>query len=63
MLRPVTALPVDSKLILCGVFLHVVTQLGSSEKGKSMGLQEVHPRKPWDFGSVGLAWQGPVMGT
>jgi len=32
-LHPAVELPVDSKLSLCGVFLHAVTQLGSREKG------------------------------
>ena len=30
---PAIESPIDSELSLCGVFLHVVTQLGSREKG------------------------------
>ena len=33
MLGPMIGLPVDSKLSLCGVFLHWVTQLSFREKG------------------------------
>jgi hypothetical protein len=39
-------LPVDSKLRLCGVFLHVVTQLGSRERYGMVaecGIQEHMP--------------------
>lgn len=47
MLHPETELPVDSELSLCGVFLHVATQLGSREKGTvaKCGLARSTPQK------------------
>ena len=52
---PVIELPDNSELNLCGVFLHVTAKLDSRNR-KSMGLQEVHPKRLWIFGRRGLAW-------
>jgi hypothetical protein len=49
----------DPELGLCGVFLHAVAQLGSREKKvqeQSMDLQDVHSKRPWEFGNMDLVW-------
>jgi hypothetical protein len=52
----VIVLPFDSKLRLCGVFLHIETQL-------SKGMVVRYPSQPKEFGNVVLAWQWPTMGA
>lgn len=49
-------LSIDSELRLCGVFLHMSTQLGSRER-----YTAGHPSQLCEFRSVGPVWQRPAM--
>jgi hypothetical protein len=55
---PSNRVTIDSELSLCGVFLNFVVLLSSREKGTvaKHEFAEVHPKRLWEFQSVGLAW-------
>ena len=57
----------DSKLNLCGVFLHAATQLNSREKGTvaKHRFARAHLKKPWEFESwhgSDLSWELSELG-